>query len=248
MNSWVLRLIAANTIVYLVMSIAPEFTTALMFVPALVLSRPWTMITYMFLHGGFWHLLFNMLGLYFFGPRVEEEMGSRDFLGLYFVSGLMGALLSFVTPFTAIVGASGAVYGVFLAFAYFWPRDQILLWGIVPVEARWMVVGMTALSLWGGFGGGDNIAHFAHLGGFVGGYAFLRIRTRMTRRAPFDAPKGVPTHTSADVARWKRVDRLRLHEVNREEWDRVMAKLDMHGLSALTRQEREFLDRFGTGE
>jgi hypothetical protein len=153
-------------------------------------------------------------------------------------------MLSFVAPFTPIVGASAAVYGIFLAFAFFWPREQIYIWGVLPIEARWMVVGMTALSLWGGFGGGDNIAHFAHLGGFVGGYAYLKWYSHNPRRARYQAAVAPPTHTSADVARWKRVDRSRLHEVNREEFDRVMMKLETGGLGGLTPGERAFLDRF----
>ena len=87
---------------------------------------------------------------------------------------MSGALLSYITPHTPIIGASGAVYGVFLAFARFWPREQILIWGIIPVEARTLVIIMTAMTVWGGFSGGGNTAHWAHLGGFVGGYPVSR--------------------------------------------------------------------------
>ena len=126
----------------------------LAFVPSQALTRPWTVITYMFLHGGFGHILFNMLALFFFGPRVESRLGSRRFATLYFVSGIMGAVLSiFFAPHVPIIGASGAVFGVMLAFARFWPRDQILIWGILPVEARVMVIAMTAMAVVFGFTG-----------------------------------------------------------------------------------------------
>jgi membrane associated rhomboid family serine protease len=124
----------------------------------------------------FVHILFNMLGLLFFGPRLEVEMGNRDFLLLYFMSGIAGALLSCITPYVAIVGASGAVYGILLAYARFWPRDKLLIWGVVPIEARYLIVIMTVLSIFGGISGTGNIAHFAHLGGFLGGYLYLKFR------------------------------------------------------------------------
>src|SRR5438105_3314861 len=135
---WVLRLIVANVVVFFLQSTAPWITRAFLFVPALVFVRPWTIVTYMFLHdpGSIMHILFNMVGLYFFGPRVEERLGSRRFLTLYFVSGIAGAVLSFfLAPGAAILGASGAVFGVMLAFAHYWPRVQFLLWFIVPIEA-----------------------------------------------------------------------------------------------------------------
>jgi len=155
MTPWVLRLIVANAAVFLLQLSLPGIERPLVLIPALLLTRPWTLISYMFLHGGFGHLFFNMLSLFFFGPRLEARLGSRNFLILYFVSGIAGALLSLVfTPHVAIIGASGAVFGVLLGFARYWPRDQILIWGVFPIEARWMVAGMTALALFGGFSGG----------------------------------------------------------------------------------------------
>lgn len=176
MTPWVLRLIVANTAVFLLSMTVAGLMDSLVLVPALILQRPWSAITYMFLHGGLGHLFFNMLALFFFGSRVEQRLGERRFLILYFASGVAGALLSAIfSPWSAIVGASGAVFGVMLAFAWFWPHDQILIWGIIPIEARWMVALMTGLALFGGFTGAQGgIAHFAHLGGFVGGWICLK--------------------------------------------------------------------------
>ncbi|MBP1653618.1 MAG: Peptidase rhomboid domain protein [Bacteroidetes bacterium] len=244
MNSWTMRLIAANVVMYFLTSASPGLLNLLMLVPAFVPAAPWTVVTYMFLHANLWHLLFNMLSLFFFGPRLEHELGGRDFLLLYFISGIAGALLSFLTPYVAIVGASGAVFGVLLGFARYWPREQIMIWGIIPVEARWLVIIMTVLSLIGGFGGGGDIAHFAHLGGFAGGLLFLLWRDRNTRAARFKASVMPPPIRPADLERWSRIDRARLHEVNREELDRIMAKLQTGGSAGLTPDERAFLDRF----
>lgn len=245
MTRWVTRLIIANVATFALSTLRPALTSALMLVPAYVLIRPWTLVTYMFLHGGLWHLLFNMLGLFFFGPRLELELGSRQFLWLYFISGIMGAVLSFLTPFSAIIGASGAVFGVFLGFAYYWPREQINVWGIFPIEARLLVIIMTALSLFGGFGvGGGGVAHFAHLGGFAGGFLYLRWLERHTRAAKFRAKLTVSTPGSADIDRWATIRREELHEVNRAELDRIREKIKTDGVEKLTPEERTFLDRF----
>ena len=249
MSSWTLRLIAANVVVFIISLAVPGFTEQFMLVPIDALLRPWTVVTYMFLHAGMWHLFFNMLGLYFFGPRLELEIGGKHFLWLYFLSGIMGALLSFIfTPFTAIVGASGAIFGVLIGYAHYWPRDQILIWGILPIEARWFVLVMTGLSLFGGFGGtGGNIAHFAHLGGFAGGWLYVRWLDRSHRERLIPHEVRIPAPSSWDLRRWATIDREKLHEVNREEFDRIMKKLHTQGPEQLTMNEREFLDRFSQG-
>lgn len=244
MTRSVLTLVIANVAVFLLTQTQPALVRTFWYVPAQVLERPWTLITYMFLHGGWSHLLFNMLGLYFFGSHLEVYLGQKRFLILYFVSGLSAALLSSVfSPLTPIIGASGGVYGVFIAFATFWPRQEIYIWGIFPIQARWMVVGMTALTLFGGFGGAsDGIAHFAHLGGFLGGYLYVRwLRGQVTRAA---TPKATAVKvTSSDLERWSRIDSSKLHEVNREELDRIRKKL-ADTSAELTERERDFLERF----
>ncbi|MDH3297402.1 MAG: rhomboid family intramembrane serine protease, partial [Gemmatimonadota bacterium] len=225
----------------------------LFYLPVLTLQRPWTPVTYMFLHGGTMHLLFNMIVLFFFGPQLEQRLGGRHFLGLYFVSGLVAALFSALTPLSPVVGASGAIYGVMLAYARFWPRDRIYIWAILPVEARWMVLGLTALALVGMAGaiGGssDGIAHHAHLGGFAGAWLYLRFLGQYSAAAKFQrkadpAPKKGWAHDRDALQRWTRIDRDSLHEVNREAYDAIMAKLATHGIAGLTDRERSFLDRF----
>jgi len=243
LTRWVLRLILANALVYLLQTMRPAITEAFAFVPVLILSRPWTLFTYMFLHGDISHILFNMLGLLFFGPRLEIELGGRDFLLLYLASGLMAAFLSFISPFSAIIGASGAVYGVFMGFAYYWPRENIRIWGVLPVEARWIVAFMTVMSLFGGFGFTmDNIAHFAHLGGFLGGYLFLKFLDHKTKVID----QIVSVLPPVDGSKWKSINREKLHEVNRTELDRILDKINKNGVNSLSANEREFLERFSS--
>jgi rhomboid family protein len=235
---------------YLLTPVAvPSLMPWLWLVPAGIPSRPWTIVTYIFLHVGLMHLLFNMLGLFFFGPRLEQRLGGRHFLGLYFASGIAGALLSLFTPFVPIVGASGAVFGVLLGFARYWPREQIYIWGVLPVQARVLVGVMAALSLFGGFTGTQGgIAHFAHLGGFLGGYLYLKwLEARSPARkfrAKATAPVRNPGGERSALKRWEKIRRDEMHPVNRGELDRVLEKIRASGIGSLNPEERAFLDRF----
>lgn len=247
MTPWVLRLIVANLLMFLISASSPAVMPALRFVPALILERPWTLITYMFLHLDVSHILFNMIGLFFFGPRLEMVLGGRRFLILYFISGMTGALLSsLLSPHASIVGASGGVFGVTLGFGYLWPREPIYVWGIFPIQARWLIVGMTLLSIYGGFGAGGTIAHFAHLGGFLGGYVYLKLfYQKISESKPLTA-SGLPEVKQEDIERWSKIPRENLHVVNREELDRILDKIRSTGATSLTSTERAFLERFST--
>lgn len=247
MTPWVRRLLAANVGVYLLTMAFPRLPNLLLLVPALIPFRPWTPFTYMFVHAGLWHLAFNMIALYFFGPRVEARLGERHFIALYLFSGLMAALVSLVfTPAAAIVGASGAIFGVMLGFARYWPRALIYIWGVVPIEARWFVIGMTALSLYGGFGGGEpGLAHFAHLGGFLGGFLYLLWLDRRRGRAlrVFESTTARQS-VDASAQRWAAIRLDTLHPVNREQVEVLLHKAASEGPASLTADERAVLDRF----
>lgn len=247
MTPGVRGLLVANVAMYLVTTAYPGIVSALMLVPVLIPVRPWTVVTYMFLHAGLWHLVFNMLALYFFGPRVEARIGTRQFFGLYGVSGLVGAVTSLITPSAAIVGASAAIFGVMLAYARYWPRDLILVWFVVPIQARWFVIGMTVLSLYAGFGGAQpGVAHFAHLGGFLGGWLYLRWFEYRSGRARAVSGWGRPlSHAEPPgvaLARWRAIPLDQLHPVNREEVSRLLQKA-AEG-DTLTPEEQAVLDRF----
>jgi membrane associated rhomboid family serine protease len=241
-------LILANLAMLVVGGSMPAVLRDFVLVPILIPYRPWTVVTYMFLHAGFMHFFFNMLALYFFGPRLEGRLGGRRFIGLYLTSGIAGAVMSLVTPYAAIIGASGAVFGVMLGYAHFWPRETIFFF-FLPMEARWLVPLMAAVALFGGvLGGQPGIAHFAHLGGFAGGFLYLRwIELRSPAVQFRAAATPAPRSSGADLDRWKRIQADTLHPVNREEYERVMAKVELAGATSLTPDERAFLDRFSAG-
>ena len=251
MTPWVTRLLIANVAMFFLIQAVPAIGPPLVLVPRAVLIRPWTPITYMFLHAGFGHLAFNMLGLYFFGPRLELRLGGRKFLVLYFLSGITGAALSFIfTPSAAIIGASGGVFGVFLGFAMYWPRERVFIFGILPMEAWVLVTIMTVMALFGGFTSArGGIAHFAHLGGFLGAFGYLKYLDRASparrfKRRAASVPRQSGGSDRANLERWSRIPRESMHEVNRAEVDRLLEKVRTDGASSLTQSERECLDRF----
>jgi membrane associated rhomboid family serine protease len=243
---WVQRLIIANVIMFFVEITAPGFASQLVLQPRHVLVEPWTLVTYMFLHdpNNLMHILFNMLGLYWFGARVEERMGGKRFLALYFISGLSGAILSLLLVPNAVIGASGAVFGVMLAFARFWPDAQILFFFILPLQARFAVMVMAAMELWAGLRGtGGGVANFCHLGGFAGAYLYLIYLQRRAGVKKFRAQTVAPV-AKDNLVNWKRIDTQRIHEVNRDEVNRILDKINATGMASLTPQERLFLSNF----
>lgn len=263
MTRWVSRLIGANVVVFLLTMSQPHLGAVLAFSPSEFMTRPWTAFTYMFVHAGLAHIAFNMLGLYFFGPRVEQRLGSAHFLSLYLVSGLGGAALSFLTPTASIVGASGAVFGVFMAFAHYWPRERVMIWGVLPVEARVLVLLTTGYAIFGGVTRGSvvgaGIAHYAHLGGYGAAFLYLvwldrfsparEFRKRLDTALYGQQNGGVTSViTGPPEPRWEAIPRDGLHPLNLEELDRIQAKVREHGMTSLTADERAFVHRLSLRE
>ena len=147
---------------------------------------PWQLVTYSFLHGGLSHILFNMFGLYMFGSEVERLFGSRFFLIYYFASVIAAGITHLVItamiggPPIPVVGASGGVYGLLLAFGVYFPhRTVILLIPPIPMKARTFVVVFAIVELvFGVTGTASGVAHFAHLGGMLGGWLMILWRRR----------------------------------------------------------------------
>jgi len=135
----------------------------------------WTAISYMFLHAGLLHLLFNMYTLWLFGPRLEHAWGSRSFALFYLWCGIGGAVFhALFGGLSTMVGASAAIYGVMLAYAMHWPRDEIYFFGVIPMRVATMVAFFVAFDLVRGVMGGNGVAYFAHLGGVA--FAFLYLK------------------------------------------------------------------------
>jgi membrane associated rhomboid family serine protease len=257
LTPWVKGLLAANAVVYflsITVFTGPWFVDFFGFQPHRAASHWWTPVTYMFLHGSFLHLAFNMLMLFFFGPAVEERMGGRRFAVYYLVCGLGGAILSFglmlTTPVAVVYGASGAVFGVALAFAMYWPDAPIYVFPLpMPVKAKWLVVFLATVSLVSAMlGAREGVAHLAHLGGFAFGFLFLksegliRERAREGLQRPRLAHVVPPRRTrERDATEAPVVSQSRKHPPY-DELDRVLDKISQTGLDSLTPDERRLLD------
>ncbi len=167
--------------------------------------NPIQLVSYMFLHDptSIFHILFNMFGLWMFGSVIENVMGSKRFLSLYMFSGIGAGIIQLIVTWVqlryfpeslmvpgylgpvipVVLGASGAVYGVLFSYAYYFPNQPIYLYFFIPVKAKYMMALLILVSIVSGFGGGDGIAHFAHLGGVLSAFLFLNYyRIKRLRR------------------------------------------------------------------
>jgi len=180
-------LIILNVAGYLLPLVTPAVSLWLGLVPALVVERWWVWqpVSYMFLHGGLFHLLFNMLALWMFGVDLERQWGTRFFWRFYFVSGIGAAITTLVMsllPFgfaetlyvSVTVGASGAIYGLLVAFAMMYPHRPIYLYMLFPIPARVFVLIIGAISFLSSVTATNGgVAHATHLGGLLAGYLYL---------------------------------------------------------------------------
>jgi membrane associated rhomboid family serine protease len=180
-------LIAANVVMFLVTTFAQSVIPYLGLVPAFVLRRfwVWQVATYMFLHGGIFHIVFNMLALWMFGAELERRWGTRYFLKFYFVTGIgAGALtvLFSTLPFafaqqvqhSIVIGASGAIYGLLLAYGLYFPDRPIYMYFVFPIPAKVFVAIMGAIAFFSSLSEAGGTANATHLGGLIVGYLFLK--------------------------------------------------------------------------
>ena len=250
--------------------------------------RIYQFVTYMFMHGSFAHLFFNMFALWMFGNTLENLWGSQRFLLFYLVCGLGAGLCqelvqyiqytstladytnvntgSQVIPMAAYlnrmttVGASGAVYGLLLAFGMMFPDSRIYLYFLLPIKAKWFVIGYAVIELFSGLAGGDNIAHFAHLGGMLFGLILILYWKRNGLSGPnFDLKKwkGWFWRMKEKMGN-KRMKYTKYEEVRDEvprndgEYNRqraekernvdaILDKVAKNGYESLTKEEKDFL-------
>lgn len=192
------NLLAINILMFVATLVNENFMVAnfAMFYPASPFFKPWQILTHMFMHGGFWHIFFNMYSLLMFGSILERSLGPKKYLIFYFVTGLGAVALHtgvewmqarvfiangiaqayqqlLVTP---TLGASGAIYGVLIGFAMLYPQARLtLIFPPIPMTAKWLVIIFAAIELFSGINGiQDGVAHFAHLGGMLFGWLLIR--------------------------------------------------------------------------
>ena len=184
MTAAVQALIAINVaVLFLGWTVIPQdaMQSALGFNFAAAPTHPWTVVTYMFVHYGLMHLAVNMYTLFVFGPRLEHLWGPKKFLVFYFLSGLGGLIcytLFFRDSGSLLIGASAAIFGVMGAYALQWPKQEMLLMFVLPMRVMTLVLLLVgynlAMGLFGLAGGGTDVAYFAHLGGFIVAWLYMR--------------------------------------------------------------------------
>jgi len=189
----------------------------------------WQPITYMFVHADLGHIFFNMLMLFFFGGPVERRLGRRNFIIFYFACGLGGAALgSFYS--VPLIGASGATYGVLIAFAVFNPDARLWVFFMFPVKARYVALGMVFFSVAGAMSSQGDVAHLAHLGGVVVAAAWIWGRPVWGR-------------LTAGVAHAGMERRRQRSAQERQEMDRILTKVHQEGIHSLRPGEKRFLKK-----
>lgn len=149
--------------------------------------EPWQLVTHMFAHGGIGHILFNMFALWSFGSWLERIWGPKKFLFFYFACGLAAAAAQMFLSTSPAIGASGAIMGLLAAFGYLFPNQQLFMFPIpFPVKAKYAIAVIAAIDIFGGvYPTGDNIAHFAHLGGLVMGFALVLYWNQQKKKQTF---------------------------------------------------------------
>lgn len=236
-----------NLLIYL-FSVTPAAVVENLFI--------WQIFTYQFFHGDFLHILFNMFLLWMFGSQLEEVWGSKEFLRYYLFCGTGAGLIIFVwnlffaNPLVPTLGASGALYGVMLAYAVYWPDRELLLMMVFPLKTKYVIAIYAAISFFSMMGGsGGGISHVGHLGGFIAGFIYLHFfrNIGVFKALNFGGSASSFAQTmqvKKQRALWNR--RKREYEQEQEEAHRVdelLAKISREGINSLSASERRFLQR-----
>jgi len=203
----------------------------------------WQLVTYMFLHGDFWHVFFNMFIFWMFGAELENKWGSKEFLKYYFIcgigAGLVNILLTSKDPgYIGTVGASGAIYGIMMAYALYYPDNLVYVYFLIPIKVKYMVGFLALISFFSTMNAqSDGIAHAAHLGGLIVGYVYLkfgRLRYDLKRLFKSSPKKSRFTYRQGG-------DDAKL-EYYRQKINELLDKINRVGYLNLTQEEKELLE------
>ncbi len=226
-------------------------------------GKVWQLFTFQFLHAcpWPWHVLFNCLGLYFFGRPVEEMVGPKKFLALYFLSGVAGGLMQVLTTVILprhmdipVVGASAGVCGMIAIFCSVNPMQELTTWIYflpITIRARWFLLFLLGFSVFGTLVPYSGIAHAAHLGGILAGMAYVRFGRRLSEDFPSWLPwpwrqreRAAPLGSLAKHARWRRPrpESQPASEFISREVDPILDKISAQGFGSLTDKERKILE------
>tara|TARA_B100000029_G_C17601146_1_gene965795 strand:+ start:1554 stop:2381 length:828 start_codon:yes stop_codon:yes gene_type:complete len=209
-------------------------------VPKLVWSQfmLWQPFTYLFFHGGVWHVLINMFVLWMFGSELERLWGKTHFLKFYFVTGVGAGIVTALfglNSLTPIVGASGAVYGILLAYGLTYPNRTVYLYGIIPIKSLWFVIGIGTIAFMSSFDNVSQISHLTHLSGMVIGYLMLKRPIRLD-----DLWFSIRKRTMEYKIQQEEKKISKQHAIERDiDW--ILDKINREGFDSLTEEEHDRL-------
>lgn len=239
-------LIVVNCAIFLLQwAVGPSMTSYLGLVPAHVLQDLWLwqIFTYMFLHAGIFHLLFNMFVLWTFGREMENMWGSLSFLWYYLLCGWGAGVCNVLfTPTSTYpsIGASGSIYGLLVAFAVLFPQSVLYMYFVIPMRAKHAVMLFVAIEFLAGFSGaGSGRANFAHLGGMLTGYIYLKSGSWRFPNLSLSGLFGKFSRRSSPASGGNSP----IHDLS-EEVDRILDKILKQGMESLTSEERELMRRY----
>ena len=209
-------------------------------VPKLVWSQQmiWQPFTYLFFHGGVWHVLMNMFVLWMFGSELERLWGKNHFLKYYFLTGVGSGIVTMLfglNSTVAVVGASGAVYGVLLAYGLTYPNRTIYLYGIIPIKSIWFVIGIGIIAFFSSFDDGSQISHLTHLSGMAIGYFMLKRSNRWKDLWFRIRKKTVEFQIQQEERKTSKRQRIE------RDLNQILDKIHRDGLENLTSEEQERL-------
>jgi membrane associated rhomboid family serine protease len=233
-------LVSVNFGIFLLQTLAQ--TESLFFplfglVPKMVWSEfmLWQPITYLFFHGGIWHVLINMFVLWMFGGELERLWGKRHFLKYYFSTGVGAGLITMMfglNSMTPIIGASGAVYGVLLAYGITYPNRTIYLYGIFPIKSLWFVIGIGVIAFMSSFGTISQISHLTHISGMIIGYFLLKHPVQWN-----DLWFSIRKKT-IEYKIQKNEKQVTQHQAIERDIDSILDKINREGFDSLTEDEQ----------
>ena len=242
-------LISINFVIYVLQSLAGKEDIFFrlfglvpnVFIPELMLWQPFT---YMFFHAPYYssvgisHILLNMLGLWVFGRELEQAWGKSKFLKYYFLTGIGSGLITYLFQINSdnpVIGASGAVYGILLAYGISFPNRMLYIWGLIPVRSIWLVVIMGSIAFFGLLGRADGISHVTHISGMLIGYIFLKKKWKLA-----DIIFAMRKKTVEFQVQRKEDRALKKKYINRD-IDIILEKIKEVGFSGLSNEEQSKL-------
>ncbi len=235
-------LISANIIMFILKALTVDYVNmvgSLGLSPQTIWPMVWQPLTYMFIHGDFWHVAINMFVLWMFGSELEVIWGQKSFLKYYFItgigSGLVWTLFNIGSHYSVLIGASGAIYGILIAYGMLFPNRTVYLYFLIPIKVKWLVLIIGGVAFFSSFNDMSNISHMTHLSGMLIGYVYLKKEWQWSRLSILFRKKVI------DVKSAREDRKIRHIQAAQQDLDRILDKINESGMDSLNEEEKNIL-------